>query len=123
MSVEVLNALKRILGRLPKTEFSAYDRPLDRAMNLLAAPEHEFKPDIIVTDEGIELPIAGFLYSIRADPEHAPVKVNFDRPVDKEYTVVFPGTIKQIGRLASKVYLKAPVGQKSLVRLEVLKLA
>jgi len=34
-SVEELQVLKKILGRLPKTEFSSMDRPLDEMIKLL----------------------------------------------------------------------------------------
>ena len=121
--VEQLNVLKRILGRLPKTEFSSYDYPLDRLMNFLAAPEHAFYPELEVTDSGSVLTVDGFLISIRADPDYAPVKFNLDRPVTAtEYSVVFPGVIKIVGRLTKDLYLVAPAGQTSRVRVEALRL-
>lgn len=121
--VEQLNVLKRILGRLPKTEFSSYDYPLDRLMGFLAAPEHAFYPEVDVTDSGSVLTVDGFLISIRADPSYAPVKFNLDRPVTAtEYSVVFPGVIKIVGRITKNLYLVAPMGQSSRVRVEALRL-
>jgi len=121
-AVEELHVLKRILGRLPKTEFSSHDRPLDRLMDFIAPPDHVFYPEVKVTDEGVALDVNGFVISIRADPNYAPVKFNLDRPVDNEYSVVWPGVIKIINRLTNKVYLKAPQGQVSVVRIEALRL-
>jgi len=121
--VEELNVLKRILGKLPKSEFSSYDKPLDMLMQFIAPPEHAFYPEVKVTDEGETLNVNGFLISLRADPNYAPVKFNLDRPVtDTEYSVVWPGVIKIVNRLTNTLYLKAPEGQTSLVRIEVLKL-
>jgi hypothetical protein len=122
-SVEQLNVLKRVLGRLPKTEFSSYDYPLDRLMGFLAPPEHAFYPELEVTDSGTVLTVDGFLISIRADPSYAPVKFNLDRPVTAtEYSVVFPGVIKIVGRLTKDLYLTAPLGAVSRVRVEALRL-
>ena len=89
-------------------------------MDMLSAREHAFRPELIVDETGTELPISGFSYSIKA--ENSPVKVNFDRPVtDDEYTIVYPGTIKKVSRVTSKLYLKALPGQTSLVTVEVLR--
>jgi len=121
--VEELNVLKRILGKLPRSEFSSYDKPLDRLMQFIAPPEHSFYPEVKVTDAGETLNVNGFLISLRADPNYAPVKFNLDRPVtDTEYSVVWPGVVKTICRLTNTLYLKAPEGQVSLVRVEVLRL-
>lgn len=88
----------------------------------LSYPDHTFIPEQTITDTGVTLQIKGLLYSIRVHPNSAPVKVNFDRPVtDTEYTVVFPGVIKKIGRITSTLYMKAPQGQTSKVDIEVLK--
>jgi hypothetical protein len=115
-SVEVLNFLKKQLGiitkRLEETGVVA----------TVTAKDHVFIPDIEVSDEGVGLPIEGFLYSIKAHPDYAPVKFNIDRPVTStEYSVVYPGVIKVISRLAGEVYLKAPIGQVSHVTIEALK--
>lgn len=121
--IDQLSLMKRILGKLPKTEFSSFDYPLDRLMSLLAAPNHTFYPNVVVVDRGVSLPVNGFLVSIKVDPTGSPVKVNFDRPVsDSEYTTVFPGIVKVVGRLTQNLYLKAPAGQKSSVSVEILKL-
>jgi hypothetical protein len=120
---ELLRQLQKISGKLPKSVFSSYDYPLDRLMNFLAAPEHAFYPELEVTDSGSVLTVDGFLISIRADPSYAPVKFNLDRPVTAtEYSVVFPGVIKIVGRLTKNLYLVAPMGQTSRVRVEALRL-
>ena len=91
--------------------------------DLIAPPDHSFYPEIEVTDAGKTLNVNGFIISIRVDPNYAPVKFNLDRPVtDTEYSVVFPGIIKIVNRLTKTLYLKAPSGQISRVRVEVLKL-
>jgi len=123
VSIEELNILKKILGRLPKTEFSSYDKPLDLLVGFMAPPNHAFYPEVKVTDAGEVLNVNGFLISLRVDPGYAPVKFNLDRPVSStEYSVVWPGIIKVVNRLTNTLYLKAPEGQVSVVRVEVLKL-
>lgn len=113
MSVEVLNYLKKSLGIIIKRleETGVFTIP--------SAHDHTFIPEITVDDIGTKLDVNGFVYSIKA--YDAPVKVNFDRPVSNEFTVVFPGTVKLIYRYANSVYLKAPMGQTSRVTLEVLR--
>lgn len=91
-------------------------------VSMPTALDHEFRPDINVTDAGLELPIRGFLYSIKAHYGYAPVKYNINRPIDTEYDVVFPGTVHIISRMAEKIYLKAPVGQASRVTVKTLKM-
>ena len=121
-SVELLNIGKKILGKLPKTVFSEYDYPLDRLMDLIAPRDHVFYPLVEVGAEGKVLNVDAFVHRISVDPTSAPVKFNIDRPVtDQEYSVVFPGVVKVISRLAGKVYLKAPLGQTSKVTVECLK--
>jgi hypothetical protein len=81
-----------------------------------------FKPELEVTDAGTELPISAFIYSIKASSGYAPCKFNIDRPITSdEYSVVFPGVVKYIGRKASRIYLQAPLGQVSRVTIEALK--
>ena len=116
--VELLALLKKQLGiitkRLEETGVLA----------IPAAGDHTFIPEVEVTDAGVELPVDGFLYSIRADPNYAPVKFNLDRPVTaSEYSVAFPGAIKVVSRIASKIHLKAPDGQTARVRVEALRAA
>lgn len=122
MSVEELNVLKKILGRLPRTQFSSYDEPLDRLMDFIAPPDHLFIPELTVTDSGTEVEANAFVYYIKADQNYAPCMFNLDRPVTgTEYSIVFPGIIKVIGRNASKLYLKAPLGHTSKVTVEMLR--
>jgi len=121
VSIESLNVLKKILGRLPRSEFSAHDYPLDRLMDLISAPEHEFKPDIEVTDAGVEMPIAGFVYSIKA--KDSDLKYNIDREVTAtDYDVAWRDTITIISRLGTKIYAKAPAGQVGKLWVKALKI-
>lgn len=115
-SVEILNFLKKNIGiiikRLEETGVLTVPTALD----------HVFYPEVEVSDIGVTLPVNGFLVSIGVYPNYAPVKVNFDRPVtDFEYTVIFPGIVKVVGRLTGNLYLKAPLGHISKVRVEALR--
>ena len=114
--VEVLSFLKKALGIVIKDL---------EEKGVLAAPsfsDHEFRPEVEVTDAGLELPVEGFVYSIKAHEGYAPVKFNLDRPVTPtEYSVVHPGVIKLIQRRASKVHLRAPMGQVGRVTVEALR--
>lgn len=87
------------------------------------ARDHVFIPEVEVDDVGVSLNVDGFVYYIKVHPDTAPVKFNLDRPVtDTEFSVVFPGMVKVISRVATTLYLKAPIGQTSRVTVEVLKL-
>ncbi|MEM3120736.1 MAG: hypothetical protein QXK11_07325 [Pyrobaculum sp.] len=87
------------------------------------ARDHAFIPEVEVDDVGVSLNVDGFVYYIKVHPDTAPVKFNLDRPVtDTEFSVVFPGMVKVISRVATTLYLKAPTGQTSRVTVEVLKL-
>lgn len=87
------------------------------------ARDHVFIPEVEVDDVGVSLNVDGFVYYIKVHPDTAPVKFNLDRPVtDTEFSVVFPGMVKVISRVATTLYLKAPTGQTSRVTVEVLKL-
>ncbi len=124
MSVETLNVLKKILGKLPKTSLSSYDYPIDIIIKLIAPPEHVFIPNLVVDDRGLSVRIDGFIHYLKVEPNYAPCKFNIDRDVtDREYSVVFPGTIKVVSRYASKIYLRAPQGQTSCVTIESLKVS
>lgn len=92
-------------------------------MGIPAAGDHSFILNVEVDEEGTALDVDGFLISVRASPDYSPVKLNFDRPVtDTEYTIVFPGIIKKVGRFTKTLYMKAPQGQQAVVTVEVLKL-
>jgi len=117
-AVELLSFLKRILGII--------DKRLEEA-GVLSSPsytEHLFVPRLVVTDEGIAIPLkfTGLRVKVRVPPDApAPVYVNVDRPVtDSEHRVVFPGTGFDIPRRASVIYLKSPQGFSTYVDLEVL---
>lgn len=113
-SSEIVHQLKKLVGKFERIEgIKVYNTAMD----------HQFVPSIEVYDKQIEIPIQGFLYSIKVDHESAPCKFNLDRPItNREYSVVFPGTIKTISRFASKLYLQAPSNQVSKVTIEALKL-
>lgn len=115
-NIELASYLKKQLGlilkRLEETGVVAVP----------AATDHAFIPEIVVPDSGMVLPIHGFLYSISVDKDSQPCKFNLDRPVTQtEYSIIYPGTVKKIWRLASNLYLKAPSGQTSKITVEVLK--
>jgi len=115
-SVELLHYLKKNLGIVIK-------RLEETGVLANVFRDHVFKPEIQVTDEGRVLPVNAFVHRISVNPAYAPVKFNLDREVtDTEYSVVYPGVVKVIARMAEKIYLKAPQGQTSLVTVECLKL-
>lgn len=117
-AVEILNYLKRVLGIIEKR--------LEEAGILSSSSytEHLFVPRLVVTDEGIAIPLAftGLRVKVRVPPDApAPVYINIDRPVTSaEHRVVFPGTGFDIPRRASVIYLRAPQGFTTFVDLEVL---
>jgi hypothetical protein len=113
-SVELFNYLKKSLGIVIKRlEESG-------VLTLPTFLDHKFMPELEVSDTQIELPVSGLLYKVKV-VDGAPVYLNIDRPITDEYTVVFPGTYVLIPRSAHKIYIKAPEGFKSKVRIEVLR--
>lgn len=117
-TVELLSFLKKILGII--------DKRIEEAGILSSSSytEHLFIPRLVVTDEGISIPLSftGLRVKVRVPPDApAPVYINIDRPVtDEEYRVLFPGMGYDIPRRASTIYLKAPQGFTTYVDLEVL---
>lgn len=114
-SVELLSFLKRNLGIIIKR--------LEES-GVIAAPtakDHAFRPDVEVTDAGVEIPVEGFIYSIKA--KDVDIKYNIDRPVtDTDYDVAWRDTITIIARMGSKIYAKAPAGQAGRLWVKALKM-
>jgi len=113
--VDLLHYLKRNLGIIIKRleESGVIATPTAR--------DHTFKPDVEVTDAGVEIPVEGFIYSIKA--KDADIKYNIDRPVtDTDYDVAWRDTIVIISRMGSKIYAKAPAGQTGRLWVKSLKM-
>jgi hypothetical protein len=108
---EVLRVLNKILGKYEK-EMGIRVYPTAR--------DHSFVPEVEVTDAGVELPVPGLLYKIKVVGDY-PVYLNIDRPVGDEYTVVYPGSYYILPRAGTRVYLRAPPGFKTRVRIEALR--
>jgi len=121
-SVEEVQVLKKILGRLPKTEFSSYDRPLDRIIALLAQIAESgitsspsfgdhvaLEVDLDWNQKAIALPRRALVLKLTAID--APVYVNLDREVtDTEYIPIPPYSYIVIPRATSVVYAKTLIG-------------
>jgi len=116
--VETLYVLKKILGKLPKTEFSSYDRPLDEIIEQLRAglttfpvfTEHIIKyVDVTSTPQPISLGRKVFVLKLSA--VGAPIYVNYDRDVtDSEFDVIYPDSYKVVPRITSTIWAKVPSG-------------
>jgi hypothetical protein len=107
---EVLRVLNKILGKYEK----------DMGIKVYPAfRDHVFVPELEVTDEGVALPVPGLVYKVKVIGDY-PVYINIDRPADEEYAVVFPGTYYIMPRVGRTLYLRAPSGFKTKVRIEVL---
>jgi hypothetical protein len=111
---EILNFLKKSLGIIIKRLEE------EGVLASTSYTDHSFIPELEVTDVGVDLAIPGLLYKIKVVGEY-PVYLNIDRPVGDEYTVVHPGSYYVIPRAGVKVYLKAPQGFKTRVRVEALR--
>ncbi|MEM4429646.1 MAG: hypothetical protein QXM08_00600 [Thermofilaceae archaeon] len=115
--VEILNFLKRNIGIIIKR--------LEESGVLVApsARDHLFVPEVEVDDAGTSIEVDGFLHYIKVPADCQPVKFNLDRPVtDREYSIVHPGTVKVISRVARTLHLKAPLGQRTKAVVEVLRI-
>lgn len=112
--VEILNFLKKSLGIIIKR--------LEEEGVLASSTyaDHSFIPEIDVTDTGLDIPLSGIIYKVKVIGDY-PVYLNIDRPVTDEYTVVYPGSYYIIPRTGAKLYLKAPQGFTTRVRVEVLR--
>jgi hypothetical protein len=112
--VEILNFLKKSLGIIIKR--------LEEEGVLASSTytDHSFIPEIEVTDTGLDIPLSGMIYKVKVIGDY-PVYLNIDRPVTDEYTVVHPGSYYIIPRTGAKLYLKAPQGFTTKVRIEVLR--
>jgi len=112
-SVELFNYLKKSLGIVIKRMEES------GVISLPSYLDHKFIPELEVGDTQVELPLRGLLYKVKVI-DGAPVYLNIGRPITDEYTVVFPGSYMLIPRTAYVIYLKAPTGFKSKVRIEAL---
>jgi len=117
-TVDVVTYLKKILGKLPKTEFSSYDRPLDEVIELLRGglmtfptfTEHVVKYiDVTSTPQPIDLGIKALMLKLSAIG--APIYVNYDREVtDSEFDVIYPDSYKVVPRVTKTLWAKVPNG-------------
>jgi hypothetical protein len=110
------NELLRILNKL----IGKYEKEMGIRV-FPTARDHSFIPDLEVDDTGTSVQISGFMYKVKVTGDY-PVYINIDRPVNGEYTVVFPGSYYIIPRVGKVLYLKAPQGFKTRVRIESLSL-
>jgi hypothetical protein len=109
---EVLRLLNKLVGKY------------EREMGLRVFPtarDHVFIPELDVDDTGVSLSVSGFIYKVKVIGDY-PVYLNIDRPVGDEYTIVFPGSYYIIPRIGKTLYLKAPTGFRTKVRIETLAL-
>ena len=120
----IIEELRKIRGKLPKTSLSDTDKPLDTIIGLISAPDHVFIPSVNVADTSqTEVTVDGFLVYIKNSHKGGPVMANLDRPISPgEYTLIEPGTVKVIGRRTNKIYLQALQGYTSTVTIEALRL-
>jgi len=112
--VEILNFLKKSLGIITKR--------LEEG-GVLSTPsfkDHTFIPELEVDDRGLSLPINGLVYKVKVVGDY-PAYINVDRAVtDYEYVPVFPGEYYVIPRRGNVLYVKAPAGFRTKVRIEAL---
>ncbi len=90
-------------------------------LTVFSTKDHLFIPELTVTDTPISLDLNAKLCKIKV-LGNIPVYYNIDRPItNEEYSIVEPGVYAIIPRISKKLYLKAPIGTTSRVRVEVLK--
>lgn len=125
-TARVIEELKKIRGKLPKSGLSTVDYPLDVIISLLSQNsvplDHKFIPEVDVVDTTqTVIDINGIVIAIAVTPDSGPVKVNFDRAITPtEYTIVNPASVKVYNRLTKKIYLQALQGYTAKVRIEAL---
>lgn len=116
MEQELVHWIKKIQGK--------YERQKG-IQTFPTANDHSFTGGTLdFDDSGGTVTVDSFINSIKVPSDSdAEAKVNLDRPVtDDEYTPIFPGTIKEISRNTSTIYVKAPAGRTCKVRIETLEL-
>jgi len=119
---EELKILLKILGRLPRSEFSSFDRPLDLILDAVSPPDHFFSPEVTVTDRGVSVPVGDALVVKIKNLSGHPVFFNLDRDVSSaEYGIVPPQSFVVVNRRARAVYLRAPEGQVAVVKVDALR--
>ena len=83
--------------------------------------EHMFRPEVRVTDEGIAIDVNRSVILKLKNVSNHPCFFNINRPVSQdEYGVIPPMSCFVITRKADKVYLKAPLGQECVVKVDAL---
>ena len=111
---ELITYLKKLVGKYEKVEgiraFPVFD-------------DHIFKPSIEVDDNVSIITFSNSVYILKLSAEGCDIYVNFDRNItNDEYTIIWNGTTKVIGRKTKTIYCKAPSGLSGILRLEGLML-
>jgi len=114
-SVELLNFLKKSIGVIIKKIEE------EGVLAVLSARDHRFIPELHVVDKQVRVDLPAYIYKIKV-LDDIPVYYNVDRPITPtEHSVVFPGEYTIIPRIGERLYLKAPDGFTTRVRVEVLR--
>lgn len=112
--VELYSFLRKSMGIIQKR--------LEEKGVLTIPSDHTFVPEFDLGDSEISLTIPnGLLWKIKNIGNH-PLLYNIDRPIsEREHAILPPGSHVVIGRLGSIIYIKAPAGQTTRVKVDVLR--
>jgi len=107
---EIAVYLKKLVGKFERAEgirvFPVFD-------------DHVFRPSIAVDQNEQEIAFAKPVYIAKLTAEGCDIYINFDRKITTDdYTIVWNGTTKIVGRKTSKIYAKAPAGLSGTLRFE-----
>ena len=108
------------------SEVAVYIRKLvgkfERAEGIRVFPvfdDHVFRPSISVDETEQEISFSNTIYIAKLAAEGCDIYINFDRNIGSDdYTIVWAGTSKIVGRKTSKIYAKAPTGLTGTLRVE-----
>jgi len=94
---------------------------LETILGGITIDDHVFMPETKVTDEGTVINVKGGIVLKLKNLSNHPCFFNLDRPItSNEYGIVPPMSYLVIVRRANKVYLKAPMGQECMVKVDAL---
>jgi len=111
--VEILNYLKKSLGVIT--------RLIEEKGVVVSFPNHAFAPEVEVTDAGSVVSLGNAVLLKLKNLSNHPCFFNLDRPVTSyEYGVVPPMSYYVVARRITRVFLRAPLGHRCVVKIDAL---
>ena len=114
---EQVAMLKKIAGKLPQSQLSSMDEPLDKLIDLASAYDHGSYDAVLATADEVALQVDCYEALIRT--REGDILVNFDRHVNQAGVKTLESdTLMTICRVTSVIYIQPLAGATPHVTIE-----